>query len=157
MDERTTVAEQAKRIAHSIIKAAVLDFGNASRAAPTEQLRAVQLEGVISDHILRTLNACSGNISVAAEVLAVDRRTLQRALRSRNSHWKVRRGARKPWTPERRLRESERRKRKIDPARIAALRDQNMSWREIAAELNCHHEGARQAYLRYTGRWPKDR
>jgi DNA-binding protein Fis len=146
MAERTVEERrQTQHLAHSVIAGAVLEFDLASRASPSEQLRKVQLESMISDHIRRVLNACAGNVSLAAELLAVNRRTLQRALQGQNNHWQVRRGTPKPWAPDRKSTV----KRRIDPVMVAALREKNMTWKQIGAELNCTDKAARLCYLRF--------
>ncbi len=54
---------------------------------------SVVLDHVIDGHILRVLDATDGNLSLAAELLGMHRRSLQRYLRRKRPRARKRRGA----------------------------------------------------------------
>jgi ActR/RegA family two-component response regulator len=54
--------------------------------------RDVNLARVVADHIARVLDAADGNLSLAAELLGVNRRTMQRYKRRQRSRSRARRG-----------------------------------------------------------------
>lgn len=68
--------------AAEILAAFELTPDDASKTTETE-LQAPSLAEVEWNHIQRVLNECQGNISLAAKVLDIPRRTLQRKLKKR--------------------------------------------------------------------------
>jgi len=58
--------------------------GNGSAASVTE-LDDVSMRSIVDRHIVRVLDAADGNLSVAADLLGINRRTMQRYARRRAS------------------------------------------------------------------------
>ena len=109
----------------------------------------LHLKGLEQQHILRVLRACKGCRTLAAEALGIPRRTLQRKLlsveRSKlhgllpKGGASARFGVRGPV-------------RRIDAARVLALREHRLTWSEIGSLLGCSIFGARLAAQRALAR-----
>lgn len=67
------VRRVARRRDTAQISEALLRFGATRR-------RELQLDAAILDHVKRVIEACHGNKSLAAELMGIPRRTLQRWL-----------------------------------------------------------------------------
>jgi ActR/RegA family two-component response regulator len=57
-------------------------MSDALRRFGAKHLRELRLRQVLDSHIQRVIRACDGNISLAAKLLGVHRRSLQRRLNS---------------------------------------------------------------------------
>ena len=70
------------------------EISEALRRFGAKHLRELRLREILDSHIQRVIRACDGNISLAAKLLGVHRRSLQRRLNTPKKK-------RKPATPKR--------------------------------------------------------
>ena len=67
--------------ADEILAALMLDSGQSSNDAPSNEFQPPSLAAAEWEHIQRVLSECDGTISEAARLLDIPRRTLQRKLK----------------------------------------------------------------------------
>ena len=118
-----------------------LDEGAVVKALGVTSAQELHLSVREEQHILRVLKACGGVRSVAARLLGLPRRTLQRKLAGISPRKKagleptsgIRKRRRKTKDPG------------IDGEHVLALRALDMSWQQIATVLRCSQLAAKAA------------
>lgn len=109
-------------------------------ATKIAQHESVLLDRVLAVHIERVVRACGGRKPLAARILGVHVRTLQRRIHVSSGR------------PTESIRQNGNRgigvKSQVDGARVLELRAENKSWKTIAARLHCTPQDAKQAAKR---------
>jgi DNA-binding protein Fis len=98
------------------------------RATLGEQIAAILESQLVATHTQRVLDACGGSTTLAAKLLGVDRRTIQRFLTS---------SQRPRLPPGRRF--------QAHGEEVKELRDQGLPWKEVAQRLGCSVPSAKHA------------